>query len=352
MLEGIPLQIQHVNVSITRPGFTFNPTNCSPMAITGALTSSEGASDQLSLPFQVTNCARLAFKPGFKVSSSAHTSRTRGASLDVKLSYPKAPFGTQTNISKVHVELPKQLPSRLTTLQKACTDAVFNANPDNCPAASRVGSATATTPILPVTLSGPAYFVSHGGAKFPELIIALSGYGTTIYLHGETFIDKAGITSTTFNTVPDVPVGSFELKLPSGPDSALAANGDLCAEKLVMPTTFTAQNGAEIEEKTPISVVGCKPEIRVVRHTVRGKHATVVVSVPSSGMLTAGGQGLSRVTRSVSRAGTVTVTLRLSRAEQRFVAHHHARRLMAPIRLSFTPNRGRRMTAQVAVLMR
>jgi hypothetical protein len=69
-------------------------------------------------------------------------------------------------------------------------------------------------------------------------------------------------------------------------------------------------------------------------------------------MLTAGGQGLSRVTKSVRKAGTVTVTLRLSGAEQRFVAHHHARRLMAPIRLSFTPARGGRMTAQIAVLMR
>src|SRR6202035_3675657 len=30
ILDGIPLQIQHVNVSIDKPGFTFNPTNCNP----------------------------------------------------------------------------------------------------------------------------------------------------------------------------------------------------------------------------------------------------------------------------------------------------------------------------------
>jgi hypothetical protein len=250
------------------------------------------------------------------------------------------------------VALPVQLPSRLTTLQKACPDAVFNANPANCPAASRIGAARATTPLLPVALSGPAYFVSHGGAKFPELIILLQGYGVVVELHGETFIDRAGITSTTFHTVPDVPVGSFELYLPTGPDSALAANGDLCAEKLVMPTTFTAQNGAVIEEKTPISVQGCRPEIRVLRHRVKGKRATIVVSVPSAGTLLAGGQGLSRIAKQVGGAGVVTVTLRLSRADQRFVAHHHGRRLEAPIRLSFSPTRGTRMQAQVAVLLR
>jgi hypothetical protein len=99
--------------------------------------------------------------------------------------------------------------------------------------------------------------VSHGGAKFPELVIVLQGYGVTLDLHGETFISKAGITSSTFHTVPDAPVGGFELTLPQGSDSALAANGNLCASKLAMPTAFTAQNGLEIHESTPIAVTGC-----------------------------------------------------------------------------------------------
>jgi hypothetical protein len=101
------------------------------------------------------------------------------------------------------------------------------------------------------------YFVSHGGAKFPELVIVLSGYGVTVQLQAETFISKAGITSSTFRTVPDVPVGTFELTLPQGKFSALAANGNLCKSKLKMPTAFTAQNGAVIHQSTPIGVTGC-----------------------------------------------------------------------------------------------
>jgi hypothetical protein len=257
ILDGIPLQIKHVNVTIARPGFTFNPTNCNPMAITGSLLSTEGATQALSVPFQVTNCATLGFKPSFSVSTAGHTSRASGASLGVKLVYPKAAWGSQANIKSVKVDLPKQLPSRLTTLQKACPDRVFNQNPAACQPASRVGTATATTPLIPVSLSGPAYFVSHGGAKFPELIVVLSGYGVTIDLHGETFINKAGITSSTFRTVPDVPVGTFELKLPQGQNSALAANGNLCKGKLAMPTAFTAQNGMTIHQNTPIVATGC-----------------------------------------------------------------------------------------------
>jgi hypothetical protein len=99
------------------------------------------------------------------------------------------------------------------------------------------------------------------------LVIVLSGYGTTVQLHGETFINKAGITSSTFPAIPDVPVDTFELTLPTGPYSALAANlppsakGSFCGEKLVMPTAFTAQNGAVIKQSTKITVTGCAKHV-------------------------------------------------------------------------------------------
>ncbi len=256
VLDGIPLQLKVVNVTIDRPGFTVNPTNCSWTAIGASLWSTEGATATVSSPFQVTNCATLAFKPRFKVSTSGKTSKKGGASLDVKLTFPNTPQGSKANIASVKVELPKQLPSRLTTLQQACLAKVFDTNPAACPAASIVGYARAVTPILPVPLTGPAYFVSHGGEAFPSLIVVLQGYGVTVELVGTTFI-KAGITSSTFKTVPDVPVGSFELHLPQGKYSALAANGNLCKKKLTMPTGFVAQNGVVVKQATRIGVLGC-----------------------------------------------------------------------------------------------
>ena len=260
MKDGIPFQVKAVNVDINRKEFVFNPTSCNPMTVNGTLSSTEGMTSQQGYHFQATNCAALAFKPTFKVSTAAHTSRADGASLDVKLTYPNTPQGTEANIAKVKVELPKRLPSRLKTLQKACVAATFEANPANCPAASVVGHAKALTPIIPVPLEGPAYFVSHGGEAFPSLVVVLQGYGVTVDLVGTTFISKHGITSSTFKTVPDVPVGSFELTLPEGPTSALAAGGNrnLCKGKLEMPTEFVAQNGAPIHRSTTISVTGCK----------------------------------------------------------------------------------------------
>jgi hypothetical protein len=271
IIDGIPLRLRTANVTVDRPGFTFNPTDCAQQAITATIAGAQGAVAHVSAPFAVSGCKGLEFAPKFSVYTQGRTSRQAGASLDVKLAFPK---GAQSNISHVRVELPKQLPARLTTLQKACPAATFEANPAACPLASLVGVAKATTPILPVALTGPAYFVSHGGEAFPNLIVVLQGYGVRIDLVGDTFISKAGITSSTFTNVPDVQVSSFELYLPEGPYSALAANGSLCKQTLRLPSTFTAQDGAQQKEDTPIHVTGCpKVKVRKAKAAKRARDA-------------------------------------------------------------------------------
>jgi hypothetical protein len=256
-VAGVPTDLRSIDAVIDRPGFMFNPTNCNPQAFSGTATSAQGVTAPISSPFGVGSCRSLEFKPKFAVSTSGKTSKANGAGLSVKLSYPTAVQGTQANITRVKVDLPKQLPSRLTTLQKACTNAQFEANPAGCPSASVIGHARVVTPLLPVPVEGPAYFVSHGGEAFPSLIMLLQGDGVTVELVGTTFISKAGITSSTFKAVPDVPFSTFTLTLPQGKYSALAANGNLCKSKLAMPTEFLAQNGLRINESTPISVTGC-----------------------------------------------------------------------------------------------
>ncbi len=258
IIQGIVTHVRDIRVYVDRHNFTLNPTSCDPLAIGSTLNSDLGASATVTSPFQAASCAALKFAPKFAVSTSGKTSKANGASLHVNLTYPQgAVAGTYANIAKVKVELPKQLPSRLTTLQKACTNAQFLANPAGCPSPSAIGIAKAVVPNIPEPLSGPVYFVSHGGEAFPSLEIVLQGYGVKVILVGATFISKAGITSTTFKTVPDNPVSSFELTLPEGKYSALAANGDLCTQKLTIPADFTAQNGMQANYKTPVSVTGC-----------------------------------------------------------------------------------------------
>jgi hypothetical protein len=332
LIDGVPASIKKVNVTINRERFSFNPTNCSPLALTGAIIGSEGAiASPLSVPFSATNCAGLKFAPKFSVATSRHTSKANGTSLSVKLAYPTAPFGTYANIAKAKVSLPKQLPSRLTTLNKACIAAVFDANPASCPKESVVGHAKVITPVLPVPLEGNAYFVSHAAEAFPDLTLVLHGYGVTVDLVGSTQI-KNGITTTTFKATPDVPFNTFELSLPQGKFSALTANTDLCASQLTMPTEFTAQNGAVIKQLTPISVTGCSSKFSVKSHSVNQRTLTLRIYLPATGKLTAHGKGLSSASKTAKGREVVKLALNISRGG----------RFTSNVRLTFTPAKGRR----------
>ncbi len=257
VLKGVPLDIRTVNMTIDRAGFMFNPTSCSPLSVTGTLSSAGGASAAVSSPFEAVNCVKLPFKPKFTASTQARTSRAHGASLEVKIVSGPG----QANTGKVRVILPNQLPARLTTLQKACTDMVFNADPASCPAASVVGAATAVTPVLAHPLTGPVYLVSHGAA-FPDLVLVLQGEGIVVYLDGNLNI-KRGLTSTTFNSIPDMPIGMFEIVFPVGSHSILGMNipakakGSMCGQPLTMPTALTGQNGARVTQTTKVAVTGC-----------------------------------------------------------------------------------------------
>lgn len=255
--EGIPLDIRTIGVTVDRANFMFNPTDCARLTVRATISSAGGAKAGVSSPFGATNCANLPFKPRLSVLTHAKTSRRDGAYLHVKIvSGP-----TQANIGKIKVDLPKRLPSRMTTLRSACRDNVFNANPASCPPASRVGTGTALTPVLESPLTGPAYLVSHGGAAFPDLEIVLQGEGIVLDLDGKTRIEK-GITSSTFRSLPDAPLRTFDLVFPAGPRSLLGANGNLCENTLAMPTALEGQNGAVIHKTTRIAVSGCPRRVR------------------------------------------------------------------------------------------
>jgi hypothetical protein len=263
------LDLRVVNVTVDRPGFTFNPTNCEALSIVGSATSTQGVISSSSLHFQAADCAVLPFAPKFSATSPAKTSRAGGAALDVKVAYPAG--GGQANIRSVAVSLPKQLPARLSTIQKACPAATFEANPASCGEGALVGVGTASTPILSTPLTGPAYLVSHGGASFPDIVVVLQGQGITLQLVGNVFISKSGITSATFAHVPDAPISAFDLNLPMGPHSALSAVGSLCSGTLSMPTAITAQNGAQVKQTTKIKVTGCPAVKKAKKHKVK-KH--------------------------------------------------------------------------------
>ncbi|HTZ65546.1 MAG TPA: hypothetical protein VMB51_15690 [Solirubrobacteraceae bacterium] len=264
-IRGIPLQLKRVLVDVNRAGFEFNPTSCAAQRdVQGTLAGAEGGSWSGSSPYPVTGCANLPFKPTLTAAAVGHGSKADGTTFKVVVTSGGVGANgvVQAGIAKVDVQLPKQLSSRLPTLQKACTEAAFAANPASCPEGSVIGAATIRTPVLKSALAGPAYLVSHGNAAFPDLEFVLQGEDIELVLDGKTQI-KDGVTYSKFESAPDAPFTTFETVLPAGPHGVLTPNVaeskhfDLCGETLEMPTTIVAQNGATIEHDTRIAIQGC-----------------------------------------------------------------------------------------------
>ena len=94
--------MQSVNVTVGQEGdFTLNPTSCAQQAVTGTLTSAQGASVGVSSPLSVEGCRSLKFAPQFTAGTQGNgTRKGNGASLDVKINYP-APYTSYANVAKV-----------------------------------------------------------------------------------------------------------------------------------------------------------------------------------------------------------------------------------------------------------
>jgi hypothetical protein len=334
MIDGIPVQIKKVNVVINRPHFIINPTSCNPLAVTGSIGSDESTTQALSVPFQIANCENLKFQPKLEVSTPGQASKANGAGVSFKVSYPPGALGSQSWFNEAKFQFPRQLPARLQTIQKACLASVFETNRGACPPQSIIGHAIVHTPILPVPLEGPVYFVSYGATKFPDAVFVVKGYGVTIELHGETFINgKTGITTATFRDTPDVPFESLEVTLPTGPYSEFGVNlpdsdnYNLCGQKLVMPTFLKASNGDEVHQETPVTPTGCPTKLKITSHKTRGQTITLTIYIPAAGKLNIQGQNIKSASKST--AGTEAITLTLH-AKQ---AHHRTR-----LKVTFKPS--------------
>jgi len=304
--------------------------------VTATLSSTQGATSERTQPFYTANCAGLPFKPKLTATVSGHGSKTNGTSFTVTI---QSPGLGQANIHKADITIPAKLPSRLTTIQKACLEHVFNTNPAACDEGSRIGEATVHTPLFKNPLKGPAYLVSHGGAAFPDVEFVLQGEGVTIILDGKVDIKK-GVTYTRFDTAPDAPFTSFETIFPAGPHSALTPNVpekdnySLCKTSISLPTQLTASNGAETTQTTPVTITGCT--ITITKHTLNTHTHTLTLTleIPGPGKTRATGPGIHPTTRTTTHKTLLTIKLHLT-------THHKP---TTHIKITYTPTTGPKQT--------
>lgn len=269
ILQGIPLNVRDVRVSVDKPGFIINPTSCAKKSVDGSVESIEGTTAHVSSRFQAFDCASLGFRPRMvlRVGGRGHTRRGRTTPLSTTLTMPRR---GQANLRFVRVTLPDTINARLTVIQDACTRQEFESDITKC-AHARAGSASASTPLLRAPLRGSAYFVKNGH-PIPDLFVALRGQ-VDFDLIGEVSIVNNRLLRTTFPAAPDVPIRSFSLRLLGDTrNGSVGAAANLCSpasrhHKAALD--YIAQNGKVLQIKQALKVAGCGHTNRHRRRSTR-----------------------------------------------------------------------------------
>jgi hypothetical protein len=256
ILDGIPLDVRDVRVSIDRPHFIVNPTSCAEKHVYGTISSLAGAIAHGSTRFQVGECSDLSLAPTLTLTVGGRHHTGANASTPLTTTLRQTPG--QSNLRSVAVTLPSTLNARLAVLNRACTLAAFEAG--RCGRAARVGSAVALTPLLRDPLKGSAFFVKNPKRVLPDLMVALRGQ-VAVDLVGKVGVNPATNQLTTrFDTIPDVAISRFTLRLVAGANGPLGTTTSLCSTRAQRATAsigFRGQNGKALSVRQRLRILGC-----------------------------------------------------------------------------------------------
>ena len=282
--DGIPIQITKIaltfNGQASKGPFMRMPTSCAQGTSVSRANSWEAMTtfSQRTFAMTPTGCDKLGFNPTAEGSMGApgFTDQSEFPPVSTTLKFDPE----EAALKRAEVILPLALGPNLPGAQRSCLRPEADAN--NCPESSRVGTAIIDSPLQATPVRGPVYIAFNTDAPLPGLIVMLPA-PVGVRLDGVVEAGTFG-TKNTFAANPDLPVRSFTLEFEGGrPDSALTLNQDLCAASTdrTMEVRLVAHNGKEKSFEQELATPGCDPRATVAIRR-RGKRAKLVARLTAS----------------------------------------------------------------------
>lgn len=240
IVNGVPLYLRKLDIRVSKPGFLFNASSCSPAETKVTFTSQEGATASASAPYQLTDCDKLKFDPQMTAKFTG-TAKSPGFTTQIR--------GTdgESTLRDTELTLPAGATvSGLSALKLACPRADYDAG--NCKPEALVGNVRAETSLLPLPLTGPVTLIQNG--VLPALGIKLRGaISFDLIVENQVEVGTGRLISV-IKGVPDSPISNFELNL--SPNSLLAGLDTICTAPQVADGKFTAYSGAVVSKKVNV----------------------------------------------------------------------------------------------------
>ena len=247
IIGGIPLRLRSIRVSIDRPGFLRNPTNCSPFDVDSQGIGDQGSVVGFSSYFHVDNCVTLPFKPRLTIRQLGGHKGT-GRTKNPRLRFDLRTREGDANLKWVSLTLPKAFAIDQRHLGNICSRAQLAS--ERCAGRQAIGTVMTQTPLLDAPLSGPAYAVS-GFGKLPHVVFILEGQ-VRVMPEVESSSVHNGHLKSVVPVIPDVPIGHFRLNLYGGGKGYLVNTRDLCGGRISAKVQYIAQNGKRLTQRPRI----------------------------------------------------------------------------------------------------
>lgn len=255
-IKGIPMYLRGMDVTINKPDFLFNPSECGTRSASVELTSASYAGNSSTVTrnndLTFTDCATVPFDP--QVAFSANPRRAGGAgAFTTRITLP----GSSAALDDATVTLPDGV-SLSPSINSGgglvgCTDAQFNlADPQTAPACagpSDIGEVTIDTPAVG-QLTGDVYLAqtAPGGNLARVMVYARSTVYTTARAKFEGLVranPTTGIVTAEFTDAPPVPFTAMNIEFRGGTNPAIS-----------LPRTCgTPQGSAVIKPKSSATTV-------------------------------------------------------------------------------------------------
>jgi hypothetical protein len=344
IVGGVPLKLRQVTITLDRPGFMWNATNCTPTVVGVTIVGTGGAIARPTNRYQADGCANLKLAPSLKIAYTGKANLKKGKNTGLTADLGQT-FG-QTGLKQVKVTLPTISSLQPKNAEALCTPAQAAARA--CPDGSIVGRASALTPALHERLSGPVYFL-EGTRKtasgkvvptLPKLWLKLRGDGVDLDLRADTAVSGKRLV-TTFTSIPDAPIANFKLEIFGGKNGILAAVEDPCTASRRTDVTFDGQNGKRLTRALNISAAECGVRASMNATASRVRFGFTGIA---AGKVSVSGKGLVKSSRTVKRGDRTTLTAKLTAATRRRIASGHTVKLR--LTASFDP-KGKGKTTKI-----
>jgi hypothetical protein len=246
-VSGLRIDITNVSLSLQgkagspAKGFMRNPTSCGNHTVSYDAAAYDGQTASGSTTFSTDNCGALPFHPKF---SARIRQLTRDLANPVELTTTISQTIAEAGLKKAVVSLPTDIIGNAEALGVQCPVSAFNAG--TCPAATRVGSAVAASPLQSRPLEGDVYLLETGG--LPDVGVDLKG-DLALKVTGAISLAPAPggafHTVVTFDGLPDIPISDFSLTFAGGDGGLNVAGRDPCKPPpFVFEADFDGHSGA------------------------------------------------------------------------------------------------------------